>query len=105
MQAGSPAKQAAAENMLSGALKSLFAVAESYPDLKANQNFLQLQETLNTIEDDIQKSRRFYNAGVRDYNTAIFTLPSNLIAKMFSFGKKDFFEIAEGEKENVKVQF
>lgn len=105
MGAKSPVEQAQAENGLSGALKSLFAVAENYPELKANTNFLQLQTTLATIEDDIQKSRRFYNAVVRDFNTAIYTFPSNVIAGLFNFAKKDFFEIGEAEKENVKVQF
>ena len=96
---------AGAQQGLSGALGKLFAVAENYPDLKANQNFLQLQNDLTDTEDKIQASRRFYNGTVRDYNTKVETVPSNIVAKIFSFTKREFFEIAEGEKENVKVQF
>lgn len=88
-----PEATAKAENMFEGALKSLFAVAEAYPDLKANQNFLQLQQELVDTEDKIQASRRFYNGGVRDLNTKIETFPSNIIAGMFSFVKKEFFEV------------
>lgn len=86
---------AEAENMLEGALKSLFAVAEAYPDLKANQNFLQLQQELVDTEDKIQASRRFYNGGVRDFNTKIQTFPSNIIAGMFSFQAREFFEVED----------
>lgn len=96
---------AGAQQGLTGALGKLFAVAENYPDLKANQNFLQLQNDLTDTEDKIQASRRFYNGTVRDYNTKIATVPSNIIAMIFSFVKREFFEIAENEKENVKVQF
>lgn len=88
-----PEATAKAENMFEGALKSLFAVAEAYPDLKANQNFLQLQQELVDTEDKIQASRRFYNGGVRDLNTKIETFPSNIIAGMFNFVKKEFFEV------------
>ena len=99
-------EQGAAENMLSGALKSLFAVAESYPDLKANENFLQLQNELVDTEDKIQASRRFYNGMVRDLNTKIESFPSNVIAGMFGFKKREFFEIEDEEqRENVKVSF
>ena len=94
-----------AQQGLSGALGKLFAVAENYPDLKANQNFLQLQNDLTDTEDKIQASRRFYNGTVRDYNTKVETVPSNIIAKFFGFTKREFFEIVEAEKENVKVQF
>lgn len=102
----SPAEQAKNENMLTGALKSVFALTESYPDLKANQNFLKLQEELASTEDKIQASRRFYNGNVRDLNTKIDTFPSNIIANMFGFQKKEFFEIEDkSERENVKVSF
>jgi len=97
-----------AENMLSGALKSLFAVAEAYPELKANQNFLELQRELSDTENKIQAARRFYNGNVRDLNTALQTFPSNIIAKIFNFGAMEFFELGEGGeavKEPVKVNF
>lgn len=105
MGAGSAAEKAGAENMLSGALKSLFAVAEAYPDLKANQNFLELQRELTDTEDKIQASRRFYNGNVRDFNTKIQVFPTNVFAGMLNFTKRDFFEAGEGEKEPVKVEF
>lgn len=88
-----PAETAKAENMFEGALKSLFAVAEAYPDLKANENFLHLQQELVDTEDKIQASRRFYNGGVRDLNTKIEMFPSNIIAGMFKFVKREFFEV------------
>lgn len=94
-----------AENMLSGALKSLFAVAESYPELKASQNFLELQRELTDTEDKIQAARRFYNGNVRDLNTQIETFPTNAIAGMFGFQKVEFFEIGEAEREPVSVKF
>lgn len=90
-----PAKTAEAENMLEGTLKSLFAVAEAYPDLKANENFLNLQNELVDTEDKIQASRRFYNSGVRDLNTKIDTFPSNIIAGIFNFAKREFFEVED----------
>lgn len=98
---------AQAENMLEGALKSLFAVAEAYPDLKANQNFLQLQQELVDTEDKIQASRRFYNGGVRDLNTKIQTFPSNIVAGMFGFHPKEFFEVEDraAVEKPVEVQF
>lgn len=98
----------AAENMLSGALKSLFAVAEAYPDLKANQNFLELQRELSDTENKIQAARRFYNTNVRDLNTMMQQFPSNIVAGMFKFEKREFFELGEGEeaaKDPVKVSF
>lgn len=101
---GTQAKEQA-ENMLSSALKSIFALAENYPDLKANQNFMQLQGTLADIEEHIQLSRRYYNATVRDLNTQIQTFPTNLLANMLGFTNKEFFQANEGEKENVKVDF
>lgn len=90
-----PAATAKAENQFEGALKSLFAVAENYPDLKANQNFLQLQNELVDTEDKIQASRRFYNGGVRDLNTKIQQFPANLVASMFGFKNKEFFEVED----------
>jgi len=105
MNAGTIAEQAGAENMLTGALKSLFAVSESYPDLKANQNFLELQRELSDTENKIQAARRFYNTNVRDLNIGIETFPQNIVANMFKFEKKEFFEVEESEKETVKVNF
>jgi len=105
MGAQTPGEQAKAENMLSETLKSIFALSESYPELKANQNFLELQQTLNDLEDQIQLSRRYYNATVRDYNTKREVFPNNMIAGMFNFAKREFFEIADAERENVKVAF
>lgn len=94
-----------AENMITGALKTIFALAEQYPDLKANQNFMELQKTLKEIEEHIQMSRRYYNGTVRDFNTKIEVFPNNIIAKQLGFGKKDFFEASEEEKKNVTVNF
>jgi len=105
MNAGSTQEKAEAENMLSGTLKSLFAVSENYPDLKANQNFLELQRELTDTEDKIQASRRFYNGNARDFNIKIQVFPNNLIAGILNFTKREFFEAAAGEKENVKVEF
>lgn len=106
MQAGTPAEKAKAENMLTETLKSLFAVAENYPDLKANQNFLDLQNQLSQIEETIQQSRRYYNGNVRDFNIKIETFPNNTIAGMLGFKKFDFFEVATAkERENVQVKF
>lgn len=101
------AEKGAAENELSGALKSLFAVAEAYPDLKANQNFLELQRELSDTENKIQAARRFYNTNVRDYNTATQTFPSNIVANMFNFTAREFFELEEGSAaaEPVEVSF
>ncbi len=93
------------ENMLTSALRSVFAIAESYPELKANENFLSLQTSLNDIENNIQAARRYYNAVVKEYNTLCETFPSVFIAKMFHFSKKEFFSIDEEEKKNVKVGF
>lgn len=105
MGAGTPAEKEQAENALSGTLKSLFAVAENYPDLKANQNFLELQRELTDTEDKIQAARRFYNGNVRDFNTKIETVPTNIIAGMLNFTKREFFAAEEGEKEVVEVKF
>lgn len=105
MQAGSVEDHAQAENMLAGTLKSLFAVAENYPELKANANFLELQRELSDTENKIQAARRFYNGNVMELNAAVDMFPSNIIANMFHFGKRVFFEINEAEKEPVKVAF
>jgi LemA protein len=108
MTATAPAAKAQAENMLTSALKSLFAVSEAYPQLRANENFLQLQKELADTEDKIQASRRFYNSTVMALNTARETVPTNVIAGIFGFGPMDLFELAEGEEaaaEPVKVQF
>ena len=94
------------ENMLAGTLKTLFAVAEAYPDLKANTSFLELQGELRRIEDEIANSRKYYNAVVKTYNTKREVFPSVIIAGLFHFGKKPLFEVsAEEQRENVKVQF
>jgi LemA protein len=90
-----PAAAAKAENQFEGALKSLFAVAESYPDLKANQNFLELQQELTDTEDKIQAARRFYNGGVRDLNTKIKTFPTNVFARKLGFTDKEFFDVED----------
>jgi len=102
MQAESPHDKAQAENFLSDTLKSLFAVSENYPDLKANQNFLELQKELTDTENKIQASRRFYNGNVRDLNTKIETVPTNIVAGMFNFKQREFFELDESEAEMAK---
>jgi len=105
MQATTPGDKAAAENQLTGALKSLFAVAESYPELKANQEFMQLQGSLSQTEDSIQNARRYYNAVVRDLNTKIQSFPTNILAGMFGFQARQFFEVAAADREPVAVKF
>ena len=107
MGAGTMDDKLKQENALSGTLKSLFAVAEAYPDLKANANFMQLQSDITDTEDKIQAARRFYNGNVRDYNTKIQQFPGNIFASMFGFTKRDFFGIDENgpEAQPVKVQF
>jgi LemA protein len=106
MGATGAADKAQAENQLTGALKSLFAVSEAYPDLKANQNFLQLQKELGDTEDKIQAARRFYNTTVMALNTALQTFPGNVIASSFDFKAMDLFELTEAAAaEPVKVQF
>jgi len=104
-QSKSVGERVESENMLSGALKTLFAVAENYPELKANTNFLQLQEQLASLENDIQMSRRYYNGAARDYNISIATFPAVLIAQKFGYEKADYFEAAEEEKTAPKVSF
>ena len=105
MQATTPTDKAAAENQLTGALKSLFAVAENYPQLKASEEFTQLQGSLSQTEDSIQNSRRYYNAVVRDLNTKIQSFPTNILAGMFGFQLRQFFETAEADREPVAVKF
>ncbi len=105
MQATTPGDKAAAENQLTGALKSLFAVAENYPELKASQNFSALQSQLSETEDAIQNSRRYYNAVVRDLNTKIQSFPTNILAGMFNFQQRQFFETAAADREPVAVKF
>jgi LemA protein len=108
MGASGIAQKGAAENMLSGALKSLFAVAEAYPDLKANQNFLELQRELEDTENKIQAARRFYNGNVRDLNTALQSFPGNFIASTFHFSSMDFFQLDQADqaaREPVAVKF
>jgi LemA protein len=108
MGAQTPEEKGKAENMLTGALKSIFAIAEAYPDLKANQNFMELQRELSDTENKIQAARRFYNGNVRDLNIGIESFPSNVIAGVFKFSKMEFFELDEAEgaaREPVKVQF
>lgn len=99
--------QAKAEGELSGTLKSLFAVAEAYPELKANTNFLELQRELSDTENKIQASRRFYNGNVRDLSISIESFPSNIIAKIFGFEKMELFDLADGDvaQQNVEVKF
>ncbi len=99
------AQKEGAENQLSSTLKTLFAVTENYPELKASQNFLQLQDEISDTENKIMASRRFYNSNVRDFNTKIQVFPTNLIANSLKFTKYEFFQAAEGERQNVKVQF
>jgi len=99
-------EQAKAENALSSTLKSIFALAENYPDLKANQNFLELQRELSDTENKIQASRRFYNGNVRDFNTKLEVFPTNIIGNMLGFKSREYFEIEEAkEKENIAVKF
>lgn len=107
MGAGTPAEKAGAENMLTGALKSIFALAEAYPDLKANTNFLALQSELSDTENKIQAARRFYNANVRDLNIKIESFPSNVLANLFKFAKMEFFDLADNDvaQNPVEVKF
>ncbi len=101
-----PAEQAKVENMLTQALRSVFAVAENYPELRASENFGQLQGTLAEIEDKIQAARRYYNAVVRDYNTKVHVVPSNIVASLFGFKDREYFELeSPEEREAPKVDF
>jgi LemA protein len=107
INATTPAEASVAENQMQGALKSIFAVAEAYPQLQASQNFLELQAQLVDTEDKIQASRRFYNGGVRDFNTKIQVFPNNVFAKRLGFTTRDFFEVADPTAiaEPPRVQF
>jgi LemA protein len=105
INAQSPAEQAQAENVLSGALKSLFAVAEAYPDLKANQNFLNLQEELTRSEDRVAYARQYYNDSVLSYNTQIQKFPTVILAGMFNFDKREFYDAEPEATETPQVQF
>ena len=105
IEAPSPDAKIAAENVLTGALRQLFALSEAYPDLKANQNFIQLQGDLTRIEGDIANARRYYNAVVRDFNTRQQQFPANVIAGSFGFQPRTFFEVEEEDRKPVKVQF
>ena len=105
MSASGPHQKAEAENALTGALKSVFALAEAYPDLKANQNFLDLQETLTATEDKIAYARQFYNDAVNAYNTKIQSFPQNLIAKKMGFTERAYFQADETSRANVQVEF
>ncbi len=95
----------AGENALTGTLRTLFAVAENYPDLKANQNFMDLQNQLATLEGEIAQSRKYYNGVVKEYNTKTELFPSSIIASLFGFKRATYFEVEEGERNNVKVSF
>jgi LemA protein len=106
MSATGPADKAAAENMLSGALKSLFALSEAYPQLRAIEGFTSLQNSLSQIEDNVQNARRYYNAVVRDFNTKILQFPTNLFAGLLGFKQREFFEVSSvAEREAPKVSF
>lgn len=105
MEAAVPRAKALAEDDLRYSLKTLFALSESYPNLKADKSFTQLQITLGNIEDAIQLARRYYNATVRNYNTAVDTFPANIIAQHYRFTKKEFFSLDDNEKENVRLNF
>lgn len=105
MNAKTTHDKADSDNMLSGALKSLFAVSESYPDLKASKNFVELQEELSDIEAKIAYARQFYNSNVRGYNTTLANFPSGALGRMFGFKEEEFFEAEEEEKKSVRVDF
>lgn len=105
MNANNAAEASEADNMLTGALKSLFAVAEAYPELKAQEGFMNLQNELSDTEDKVAYSRQFYNSVVRDFNQRIVMFPSNVIAGIFGFQQEEFFEVNEAEREPVKVDF
>ncbi|HLC86331.1 MAG TPA: LemA family protein [Candidatus Nanoarchaeia archaeon] len=105
MKATGPAGKAKADNMLEGALKSIFALSERYPKLQANTNFMQLQEELTGTENKIAYSRQFYNDTIQTFNTKLESFPSNVVGRMFGFKEREFFEAAAAERENVKVKF
>lgn len=105
VNAGSPSEKAKAENMLEGALKTIFAIAEAYPTLKASENFKELQEELSDTENKIAYSRQFYNSNVLDYNSKIKMFPMSIIASQFKFTEEEFFTATEAEKKDIKVKF
>ncbi len=105
VKSGDSQAKAEAENMLSSTLKSIFALSENYPDLKANQNFIELQRELSDTENKIMASRRFYNTNVRDFNTKLQVFPTNIFGNMLGFTSREFFQVAEDEKKNVEVKF
>jgi LemA protein len=105
MSAPGPAARGQAENELVGALRSLFALSEGYPQLRASESFGQLQQTLATLEGEIQQARRYYNAVIRDYNTKIGQVPSNIVARSFGFRERELFEVDEGERAVPQVRF
>ena len=105
MNAKNPHEAAAADNMLTGALKSLFAVAENYPNLKASENFIKLQDELSDTETKVAASRQFYNTNVLDLNNSLEQFPSNMVGQWFNFQKEDFFKAADEEKKDVEVKF
>lgn len=105
MKAGNVKDQAAAENMLTGALKTLFAVAENYPKLRASENFMMLQEELSGVENKIAYARQFYNDQVLKYNNKVQKVPTNVVANMFNFEEKTYFEIEEAARKPVEVEF
>jgi LemA protein len=105
MKAGSPGEKAAADNMLTGALKSLFAVAENYPNLRATENFQQLQKELSDTEDKVAYARQFYNNVVMEYNTKVAMFPNVILANMFGFKTEEFYEATEEERKKVDVKF
>lgn len=105
MNANSVETKAVAEGNLTNALHKLIVISENYPQLKANENFLDLQKNLMAIEQDIQLSRRYYNGTVRNYNAAIVVFPASIVASVSNLGKKPYFEVNSNEKENVRIQF
>lgn len=105
VKAGNPHEKAAANDMLTGALKSLFAVAEAYPNLRASENFKQLQDEISDTETKVAASRQFYNTNVLDLNNSLETFPSNIVGNMFAFQKEEFFKATEQEKADISVKF
>lgn len=105
MSAKTPVASAKADNMLTGALKSLFAVAEAYPQLKANDGFIQLQKELSDTEDKVAYARQFYNTQLMEYNLKVKVFPNNVLSGMFGFKEKEFFKVEEAERKTVKVDF
>ena len=105
LNASTVAESAAADNMIAGALKSLFAVAENYPDLKANENFMQLQSRISGIENEIADRREFYNDSVNQYNIRIQSIPDVIVARMMGYTNEEMFEVADVDKQDVEIKF